>query len=58
MAVSIGCRVMHLDWLRAAWAARDSIQINVTTINFVCDLSPFPRFVQKLIEGIFRFCSS
>lgn len=35
MAVSIGCRVMHLDWLRAAWAARDSIQINVTAIDFV-----------------------
>ncbi|CAG9540973.1 unnamed protein product [Cercopithifilaria johnstoni] len=35
MAVSIGCRVMHLEWLRAAWAARDSIQINVTTINFL-----------------------
>ncbi|EJD76560.1 RhoGEF domain-containing protein [Loa loa] len=35
MAVSIGCRVMHLDWLRAAWAARDSIQIPVTTIDFM-----------------------
>uniref|UniRef100_A0A8R1XT69 DH domain-containing protein n=3 Tax=Onchocerca TaxID=6281 RepID=A0A8R1XT69_ONCVO len=35
MAVSIGCRVMHLDWLRAAWAARDSIQISVTTTDFM-----------------------
>lgn len=35
MAVSIGCRVMHLDWLRAAWAARNSIQISVTTIDFM-----------------------
>uniref|UniRef100_A0A1I8EYW0 Uncharacterized protein n=1 Tax=Wuchereria bancrofti TaxID=6293 RepID=A0A1I8EYW0_WUCBA len=29
MAVSVGCRVMHLDWLRAAWAARNSIQISM-----------------------------
>ncbi|MCP9262915.1 Protein ECT2 [Dirofilaria immitis] len=35
MAVSIGCRVMHLDWLRAAWDARNSIQTNVTTIDFM-----------------------
>uniref|UniRef100_A0A0R3RZ06 Protein ECT2 n=1 Tax=Elaeophora elaphi TaxID=1147741 RepID=A0A0R3RZ06_9BILA len=35
MAVSIGCRVMHLDWLRAAWAARDFIQISVTTVDFM-----------------------
>ncbi|VDN07628.1 unnamed protein product [Thelazia callipaeda] len=35
MAVSIGCRVMHLDWLRAAWAIRDSVQKSVTTADFM-----------------------
>ncbi|VBB27177.1 unnamed protein product [Acanthocheilonema viteae] len=41
MAVSIGCRVMHLNWLRAAWAARDSIQISMNRymVEPFCGLS-------------------
>uniref|UniRef100_A0AAF5Q5J5 DH domain-containing protein n=1 Tax=Wuchereria bancrofti TaxID=6293 RepID=A0AAF5Q5J5_WUCBA len=52
MAVSVGCRVMHLDWLRAAWAARNSIQISVTTIDFYFELFQMNKYMAEPFCGL------
>lgn len=43
MAISMGCRAMHFEWLRAAWDVRDEINVSVTDINFMAPfiLEPF-----------------